>query len=589
MDTGTLLTRNHEVKRPGGHSYRIREVHVRSGQSLAPGDAVCSLEYERTRLLSDDTTHLAECVFDVEKYGAVEVLDISAEVGQEVPKDGCALFSYAVPATIENALEPILTDLVKSGITTLHQSQSGIAADKREAAVEEYAQGVLPDRILFLGDATVFGSAKTGFVVTDSALYFQNDAETRYEVRFNHIKSWTQTEEVVPQENGDSEILKFLEIADYDDQTIRIPHTEGILDWANAGNLLDALIALRQQGKTRDSDGLIVFEDLPDETKLAYIEAIVWLVHHDDETIDVREFGELRLLMAQLNFSGELRRRTLAMMDDAGDLVLEQILERINLGVPKGAERVIGFSLVKDMVRVFKSAHGDEAPDSPQIALACNLLNIDDDQLELIQDAFEFDRKVLSGPASFDELKGMAEQLGSKAVAVGVPIAAIYMSGSVIGLSAAGMTSGLAALGFGGLLGLSSMATGIGVAVLLGVVAHRGVRWVISGKNEKEKRSQLRVLMLQEVLRNHQKAIAALGEDLAHFAQKIVGLSRDVVENKLKIEKIGKEMTLFADALAQIKRRGEKYESGLGSNADPSQDPSGEAEAGADRRGGKSA
>lgn len=140
-----------------------------------------------------------------------------------------------------------------------------------------------------------------------------------------------------------------------------------------------------------------------------------------------------------------------------------------------------------------------------------------------------------------------------------MPIAAIYMSGSVVGLSAAGMTSGLAALGLGGVLGLSSMATGIGVVVLLGIGVYSGIQRAVGGNKEKAD-AQFRDLMLQEVLRNHQKAIAALGEDLADLAQGIVELSRDVLENKLKIEKLGKEVTLFAGALAQVKLRGEKYE-----------------------------
>jgi len=59
--------------------------------------------------------------------------------------------------------------------------------------------------------------------------------------------------------------------------------------------------------------------------------------------------------------------------------------------------------------------------------------------------------------------------------AVGVPIAAVYVSGSVIGLSVAGITSGLAALGLG--LG---MVPGIGVAVLLGTGVFLGVRALLA-------------------------------------------------------------------------------------------------------------
>ena len=549
MEMRTLLTRNYKVAQQDGHSRKIKDVQVRRGQSLAPGDAVCLLEYKRGRQgrSSSDTMYVAECVFDIDKYGAVEVLDIAANVGQELPEGGCVLFSYTVPATVENVLESILVELVTEG-SNLHSCHSDIPSGKREAAVEAYAKGVDPNRILFLYDDTIFGSAKTGFLITDSALYVHND-DASYEVRFNSIESWAQTEAIVPQEKGDSVIVKNLEISEKESQGTKIPHTAGMLDWANAGCLIDAFIALRQEGKTKDVDGPIVIEDLPDEAKLAYIEAIIWLVHHDDGSIDVKEFGELRLLMTQLKFSGELRRSTLAMMDDADELVLEQILERLDDRAPKGAERLIGFSLVKDMVRVVKSVYGDEVPESPQIAQVCKVLDIDDDQLQVIEKTLEFEKQIFSGSVSADELKKVAEGLASKAGAVGVPIAAIYMSGSVVGLSAAGMTSGLAALGFGGLLGLSSMATGIGVAVLLGVGAYRGAQWAISGNKDK-KRAQLRDLMLQEVLRHHQKAITALGEDLAYFAQKIVELTRDVLENKLRIEKLGKEVTLFADALS---------------------------------------
>ena len=575
MDMRPLLLRSHKVEQSEGHSHKIRNVHVRPGQFLAPGDGVCSLEYKRSRLIhrsSSDTVYVAECVFDVDKYGTVQVLDVAATVGQELPEDGCVLFSYAVPANLENALEGVLDDLV-CDVSNLHSSHSVIPGNKREAAIDEYANGVSPDRILFLYDDTTFGTAKTGFVITDSALYLHSD-DASCEVRYNRIASWAQTEAVVPRGKGDSVLAKNLTIFSDDNDTTQIPHTAGMLDWANADRLFDALIALRREGKTKDVDGPIVIEDLPDETKLAYVAAIVWLVHHDGASIDVKGFGELRLLMTQLNFSGELRRRTLAMMDDAENVVLDRILERLNDQAPTGAERLIAFSLAKDVVRVFKSVHGDEAPVSPRIAEACRLLDVGDDQLRVILEAVEFDRKVLDGKVSSDELKKVAEGLASKAAAVGVPIAAVYISGSVVGLSAAGMTSGLAALGFGGLLGLSSMATGIGVAVLLGLAAYKGVQWVTTGNKDKE-RTQLRDLMLHEVLRNHQKAIAALGEDLAYFARKIVELSRDVLENKLRIEKLGQEVTLFAEALTQLKLRGEAVERELGTNQ--TQDSSGES------------
>jgi len=66
------------------------------------------------------------------------------------------------------------------------------------------------------------------------------------------------------------------------------------------------------------------------------------------------------------------------------------------------------------------------------------------------------------------------KQAAAGLAAVGVPIAAVYLSGAVLGLSAAGITSGLAALGLG--LG---MAPGIGVAILIGTSIYIGVSRIL--------------------------------------------------------------------------------------------------------------
>ena len=76
-----------------------------------------------------------------------------------------------------------------------------------------------------------------------------------------------------------------------------------------------------------------------------------------------------------------------------------------------------------------------------------------------------------------------------------MPLGAIYLSGSVTGLSAAGIVSGLAALGMGGVLGLSAMVTGIGVAIIVGGTTYKGVRWALSGSERH--RASLREVMLQ--------------------------------------------------------------------------------------------
>ncbi len=74
------------------------------------------------------------------------------------------------------------------------------------------------------------------------------------------------------------------------------------------------------------------------------------------------------------------------------------------------------------------------------------------------------------------EFEKRIKQVASQAKAMGLPVAAIYLSGSVISLSAAGFTSGLAALGLGGVLGFSSMLIGMGVVIVGGVATYQLAR-----------------------------------------------------------------------------------------------------------------
>jgi len=133
--------------------------------------------------------------------------------------------------------------------------------------------------------------------------------------------------------------------------------------------------------------------------------------------------------------------------------------------------------------------------------------------------AIRADRDMLTKDMDDDQIVGALKLLSAKAVAVGTPIAAVYLSGSVVGLSAAGLTSGLATLGMGGFLGLSSMTTGIGVAVLLGVGAYAGMR-KITGASELS-RAKYRELMLNEVIKQTQTTISLVIQDINYLATRL--------------------------------------------------------------------
>ena len=128
------------------------------------------------------------------------------------------------------------------------------------------------------------------------------------------------------------------------------------------------------------------------------------------------------------------------------------------------------------MINLVDTAWANDELDSDEeeaIVLAQYELKISNEQLDAIKTFIQKVREIrvrgLDDNYAADTMKTAAAGLS----AVGVPIAAVWFSGSVIGLSAAGITSGLA--GLGALIGIGGMIPGIGVAILLGTGLFVGV------------------------------------------------------------------------------------------------------------------
>lgn len=114
--------------------------------------------------------------------------------------------------------------------------------------------------------------------------------------------------------------------------------------------------------------------------------------------------------------------------------------------------------------------------------------------------------------------------------AVGVPLVAVYFSGSVIGLSAAGITSGLAAIGLG--LG---MIPGIGIAIFIGLVILTVLLKIfdVGGKKQKQKDQDAKEERVKRFNRNLLDAINYLNEKCSEIENSI----RDADAQKESIHK----------------------------------------------------
>lgn len=275
---------------------------------------------------------------------------------------------------------------------------------------------------------------------------------------------------------------------------------------------------------------------MSEDLKVAYLKVIVNMAYSDDGEVDKDEFAQILLLMTRLELSSESRFALREYITTTGELEsLESLIQTIDKTCIPSHNKSVKISLVKDLFSVFMSVNDGQHDNFAFFKDNNSLFNISDDEVELIIDALKLDFKMLSDDFSDDALTRGMKELGAKAGAVGVPLAAVYLSGSVVGMSAAGLTSGLATLGLGGVLGFSSMATGIGVAVLLGVGAYKGIKH-LTGANELDK-TKRRELMLNEVIKQTQATVSHLMEDINFITIKLneTILSHGAQDEKVKL------------------------------------------------------
>jgi hypothetical protein len=230
-----------------------------------------------------------------------------------------------------------------------------------------------------------------------------------------------------------------------------------------------------------------------------------------------------------------------------------RLVERVVSEVP-GNEEEIAVSIVKDLTQVSRADGVVMLPEEEAVrAVAEARFGERAEQvIELAGKTVEYEQALIKGDVSAGELEGHVKEIAAVATAASVPITALFFSGSVVGLSAAGITSGLAALGLGGLLGLSAMVTGIGTVVVLGVAAYAGVRWLLGGR-ERELAKQ-REHMIQEVIKRHEGAIEDLAEDVTGIGLRLAEYVSKSDQNEARLERLKDDLRMFNAALAELRQ-----------------------------------
>lgn len=431
----------------------------------------------------------------------------------------------------------------------------GIDEKKLNSAIKAFGYAGVPGNVVALFDNTLFGSGKDGLLFTgEQVIYratFSDPVQLPYEAiasaKYAPIPTGKNLDKIehslVIQLKDESQlVIKDLNECDY---TALASALQGVLD-----NFTDF----------QDEKQLVPIDEMGEAVKVAYLKAIVNMAYDNDSVIDEKEFAEILLLMTRLNLTSESRFEIRTYMTSFEHAVpFKALLETIDSNCPHGQIRPLHISLAKDLINLYFSTGGASLTDFTFLQTNRVHLKVTDDEIELAVEAIRNDHSMLKEDVTDDQIVSALKLLSAKAAAVGTPLAAVYLSGSVIGMSAAGLTSGLATLGMGGLLGLSGMTTGIGVAVLIGVGTYAGVR-KLTGADELT-RSKRRELMLVEVIKQTQATISLLMQDINHITHRLNQALKEQGHQNKKIDRLMAMMGQMTGAGAVLTTKSEAAQS----------------------------
>lgn len=229
-------------------------------------------------------------------------------------------------------------------------------------------------------------------------------------------------------------------------------------------------------------------EEYSENEQIAYSSVLSAVCYVDKEFGDM-EKRQLDVLLAQLKISDVGKAKiyssvfNLQREDKLANLEAIQILGNTELK----------YTLISDLC-LFSLVDSKFSDDEYQYILGIGeVLGITQEQVDAIKSIQESLYKIKDIPPNSEKYKHLIKDSAAKLAGVGVPVAAIAASGSMFGLSAAGITSGLAALGglVGGgmLLGAVVVVPAIALGAAFGVKKLFDVVWKDKKSPEKVKYS----------------------------------------------------------------------------------------------------
>ncbi len=254
--------------------------------------------------------------------------------------------------------------------------------------------------------------------------------------------------------------------------------------------------------------------NIPLAERVAYA-TVVGSMAAADDVVAPAELDKLKSLCKALGLPDGETQKVIVTAESRNGVAAQRAMTRL-------AQSDLRFTLYTDCLLL---AYADETvvkQEREMLQGIAKALQIDEAKAKLLEEYVTVAREAARPDADHQVAKARAEELASELAAVGIPVGAVALT-SAAWLSAAGITTGLAAVGAG--LGI---ATGFGAIVGLGVGTLYGVRW-LHHKLVQRSPDELKYKYM------HPDAAMTLREGAEEFHSTIPGL---LTEDKIQSDKV---------------------------------------------------
>lgn len=256
-------------------------------------------------------------------------------------------------------------------------------------------------------------------------------------------------------------------------------------------------------------------EEMPSQIKKDYCKILSLMITTEEE-IDQFKMAEFYRLMAKMKVNHETRIEILNFIKD--DETIENILQRLYSELNGEEKNIVRFSLMKDLITLSKASCLESSEKQTFLNNAQKLLDISETQMKFFEEEYKRDKLYFKKDIENNIVEKVIVETIAHATALGIPLTAVFLSGTIKGLGALGLISGLRALGGKKVTGKYSVLVGVGTAVFIGIAAYKVAKKLFCTSREREEK--IKELMWKEVTAIHQDAIKAIEEDILAFNKK---------------------------------------------------------------------